>query len=65
METILLIVKELLPLVLVAAATASVSYYKGYKEGAIYAIDRIYEILNKQVEEIKLRLSMDIETEKK
>lgn len=43
---------------------ASVYYNKGYKDGANYTLDRIYEILNKQVEEIKLRLLMDIETEK-
>ena len=64
METMLLVVKELFPMVLAAAVAASVSYYKGYKDGAEYAIDRIYEILEKQIEEIKLRLLMDIETEK-
>lgn len=42
MEAILLIAKELLPLVLVAAGTAIISYYKGYKEGATDAMDRIY-----------------------
>ena len=56
METILLIAKELLPLVLVAAGTAIVSYYKGYKEGATYAMTRIYEIIEKHLEELKLRM---------
>lgn len=56
METILFIAKELLPLVLVAAGTAIVSYYKGYKEGAIYAMDRIYEIIEKHIEELRLRM---------
>lgn len=63
METMLLVAKELLPMVLAAAVAASVSYNKGYKDGANYTMDRIYEILNNQVDEIKLRLSMDIETE--
>lgn len=56
METILLIAKELLPLVLVAAVVASVSYHKGYKEGATYAMTRIYEIIEKNVEELKLKM---------
>lgn len=56
METILLIAKELLPLVLVAAGTAVAFYYKGYKEGATYAMDRIYEIIEKHLEELKLRM---------
>ena len=56
METILLIAKELFPLVLVAAVIAIVSYNKGYKEDAKYAINRIYEIIEKNVEELKLRM---------
>lgn len=56
METILLIAKELLPLVLAAGVAASVSYNVGYKDGANYVIDRIYEILDKQIEELKLRM---------
>lgn len=61
METILLIAKELLPMVLAAAVAAIVSYYKGYKEGAIYAIDRIYEIIEKQLEKLKLRMEETLE----
>lgn len=61
METILLIAKELLPLVLVAAGTAIVSYYKGYKEGATYAMDRIYEIIEKHIEELRLRMKETLE----
>lgn len=60
METILLIAKELLPLVLVAAGTAIISYYKGYKEGATDAMDRIYEIIEKHIEELKLRMEEKI-----
>lgn len=51
-------------MVLAAAVAALVSYNKGYKDGANYALNRIYEILNKLVEEIKSKLLMDIETEK-
>jgi hypothetical protein len=61
METILLIAKELLPLVLVAAVTAIVSYDKGYKEGAIYAMDSIYDIIEKHLEELKLRIEEKLE----
>ena len=56
METILLIAKELLPLVLVAAGTAILSYNKGYIDGANYTLDRIYEIIEKHIEELKLRM---------
>lgn len=61
LETILLIAKELLPLVLVAAGTAILSYYKGHKEGATYAMDSIYDIIEKHLEELKLRIEEKLE----
>lgn len=63
METILLIAKELLPMVLAAAVAASVSYYKGYKEGATYAMNRIYEIIEKHIEELRLRMEKTLRGE--
>ena len=46
----LLVVKELLPMVLAAAVAASISYYKGFGDGFKQSAEACKDILDKQLE---------------
>lgn len=61
METILLIAKELLPLVLVAAVAGGISYYKGFGDGFKQSAEVCKDILDKQLELIFGKIKKDIE----
>ena len=57
METILLVVKELLPMVLAAV----VAYFIGFAEGFKQSAEKRKEILDKQLELIFGKIQKDIE----
>lgn len=61
METMLLVVKELLPMVLAAALAGDISYYKGFGDGFKQSAEACKDILDKQLELIFGKLQKDIE----
>ena len=61
METMLLVAKELLPMVLAAAVAASISYYKGFGDGFKQSAEACKDILDKQLELIFGKIQKDIE----
>lgn len=61
METMLLVVKELLPMILAAAVAASISYHKGFGDGFQQSAEACKDILDKQLELIFGELQKDIE----
>lgn len=61
METILLIAKELLPMVLAAAVAGGISYHKGFGDGFKQSAEVCKDILDKQLELIFGKIKKDIE----
>lgn len=61
METMLLVVKELLPMVLAAAVAGGISYHKGFGDGFKQSTEVCKDILDKQLELIYRKIQKDIE----
>ena len=57
----LLVVKELLPMVLAGAVAASISYRKGFGDGFQQSAEACKDILEKQLELIFWEIKKDIE----
>ena len=50
METMLLVAKELLPMVLAAAVAGGICYYKGFSHGMEKAMEEIQNVMNQFIE---------------
>lgn len=50
METMLLVVKELLPMVLAAAVVGSICYFRGFSHGCLHAMEEIQNVMNQFIE---------------
>ena len=61
METMLLVVKELLPMVFAAAVAGGICYHKGFGDGFKQSGEVCKDILDKQLELIFGKLQKDIE----
>lgn len=57
----LLVAKELLPMVLAAAVVSSISYHKGFGDGFKQSAEACKDILDKQLELIFGKIQKDIE----
>lgn len=57
----LLVVKELLPMVLAAAVAGDICYYKGFGDGFQLSAEACKDILDKQLELIFGKIKKDIE----
>lgn len=57
----LLVVKELLPMVLAAAVVGYISYYKGFRDGFKQSAEVCKDVLDKELELIFGKIKKDIE----